>query len=95
MPEVFLATAAVKEMASLSSADRRRVEGLLRGIDKMTGGRKVLRIHSEILDTSLFLVKSGDIRFIYELSDGRAIVLSIHRKGKGGKIRRAMLGGVS
>ena len=78
MPEVLLAVPATEEFQNLSLPNRKRVLKVLQSIQKSSAQLKPVRIHSSILGTSLFMIRSAKLRLLYEMDEGRAVVLSIH-----------------
>jgi mRNA-degrading endonuclease RelE of RelBE toxin-antitoxin system len=82
MPDIFLTPTAVEDLRKLSLTDRRRILKFLREIENATGRSEPIRVHSEILNTPLFMVRFASVRLLYEINKGRLIVLSIHHRAR-------------
>jgi mRNA-degrading endonuclease RelE of RelBE toxin-antitoxin system len=82
MPDILLTPTAAEDLRKLSLTNRRRVLKSLQRIQNATSRPEPIRVHSEILNTPLFMIRFASLRLLYEINKGRLIVLSIHHRAR-------------
>ena len=85
MRSIFLSASAEADFRRFVGTHRNRTLHLLRTIQNDPASVHPIRVRSDVLGTSLFMIRSGKLRLLYEIDDDRIIVLALRETTPGPK----------